>query len=271
MALVSYFRVLIWPLRKYRKIILAIGLYGLFYLFLYASLGHYGTFLSLAQVNVSYVARLLDCEGMAETKGVQQTRHSILREIFSPEAVLRRTENCDRYFDLIDVLALKVSNRTTGKKGPRLAFSHLVKRGVGTLELFLALYFRPGDSHCIHVAAGVRDAVWEAVFRIAHCYHAKFPRSRIFLTRVRLPVLWRDRSVLEADFTCMRQLKNDLGWDYYLNVGPGDLPLVPVEDLRERLRSAAGADVVDVNPNADPERQVKVMTVRRLATELVAS
>lgn len=263
MAFGSYFRVLIWPLRKYRKIVFAFGLYALFYLFLYASLGHYGTIVPLLQVNVSYVARLLNCDALADSKAPQHARHSILTNIFSAESALRRAENCDTYFDLIDVLALKANKNNTGRNGPRLAFSHLVKKRVGTLELFLALYFRPGDSHCIHVAAGVRDAVWEAVFRIAHCYHARFPRSRVFLTRVRLPVVWRDRSMLEADFTCMRQLKKDLDWDYYINLGPGDLPLVPIEDLRERLRSAEGADVVDVNLNSEPERQIKVMTVRR--------
>ena len=51
------------------------------------------------------------------------------------------------------------------------------------METFLALTFRPWDSHCIHVDVAAPQETKEAVDRIVGCYRYLFPQSNIFTIR----------------------------------------------------------------------------------------
>ena len=51
------------------------------------------------------------------------------------------------------------------------------------LEVFLALTFRPWDSHCIHVDVAAPEETRAAVERIVGCYKELFPHGNIFTVR----------------------------------------------------------------------------------------
>lgn len=72
-----------------------------------------------------------------------------------------RTSNCDEYFALIDTFAFEPVTREE-QKFP-LAFSFQAHKHIGVMEMFLALYFRPTDSYCIHVDEKAGKKVKQAV------------------------------------------------------------------------------------------------------------
>ena len=51
------------------------------------------------------------------------------------------------------------------------------------METFLALTFRPWDSHCIHVDVAAPEETKAAVDRIVGCYRDLFRNSNIFTVR----------------------------------------------------------------------------------------
>ena len=51
------------------------------------------------------------------------------------------------------------------------------------LEVFLALTFRPWDSHCIHVDVAAPEETRAAVERVVGCYKEFFPHGNIFTVR----------------------------------------------------------------------------------------
>ena len=72
-----------------------------------------------------------------------------------------RTSDCAAYFDKIDTFAFEPV--TSAEKRFPLAFSFQVHLHIGILEMFLALYFRPTDSYCIHVDEKAGRDVLQAV------------------------------------------------------------------------------------------------------------
>ena len=74
----------------------------------------------------------------------------------SEEAILRRTENCSTYFDVIPAMYRNIDvklfeNVQMHNIKTALAFNIMVHSQPGILELFLALYFRPYDHFVIHL------------------------------------------------------------------------------------------------------------------------
>ena len=68
----------------------------------------------------------------------------------------------------------------------------------GTLETFLALNFRPGDSHCVHIDASASRRTRDAMEGILRCYREKFPGANVFSIRFPIKVFWGSVSILEA-------------------------------------------------------------------------
>ena len=68
----------------------------------------------------------------------------------------------------------------------------------GTLETFLALNFRPSDSHCVHIDASASEKTREAMEGILRCYKEKYPEANIFSIRFPMNVFWGSVSILEA-------------------------------------------------------------------------
>jgi hypothetical protein len=69
--------------------------------------------------------------------------------------ILRRTSDCTTYHAKMDIF--KGQGPSTQSSHHPLAFSHLMHKHAGILEMFLALTFRPTNSHCIHIAASTPD------------------------------------------------------------------------------------------------------------------
>ena len=68
----------------------------------------------------------------------------------------------------------------------------------GILETFLALNFRPSDSHCVHIDAGASGKTRAAMEGVFKCYKEKYPESNMFSIRFPLKVLWGHPTVLEV-------------------------------------------------------------------------
>ena len=68
----------------------------------------------------------------------------------------------------------------------------------GTLETFLALNFRPSDSHCVHIDASASDETRDAMEGILRCYRERYPEANIFSIRFPIKVFWGSVSILEV-------------------------------------------------------------------------
>ena len=68
----------------------------------------------------------------------------------------------------------------------------------GILEMFLALTFRPGDSHCIHVDPKADETTTKAIKAVIKCYNHKFPNATVFQVPHPVSVFWGHISVLEV-------------------------------------------------------------------------
>ena len=64
--------------------------------------------------------------------------------------------------------------------------------------MFLALTFRPGDSHCIHVDPKANEATTRAIKAVIGCYNYKFPNATLFAVPHPVSVFWGHISVLEV-------------------------------------------------------------------------
>ncbi len=95
----------------------------------------------------------------------QTVLHASLREFLSADQVVSRTRNCQDYFALMhpthflsnDYSSSNASdpNSPMYKKSFSVAFAHLLHKEPGIFELFMLLYFRPHNSHCVHIDAKV--------------------------------------------------------------------------------------------------------------------
>ena len=75
---------------------------------------------------------------------------------FSEEAILKRTQNCSRYFNAIPSLCSNknmILFESVQMKDIKtaMAFNIMAHLHPGIFELFLALYFRPNDHFVIHL------------------------------------------------------------------------------------------------------------------------
>ncbi|XP_059088206.1 beta-1,3-galactosyl-O-glycosyl-glycoprotein beta-1,6-N-acetylglucosaminyltransferase 4-like [Tigriopus californicus] len=119
-----------------------------------------------------------------------------------------------------------------------LAFGISTYHQVGILELFLASSFHPLDSYCIHVDAKAKDKVKTAIDQLVGCYQWKYPEANIFTVDDPVAVFWGHISVLEADFKCMRLLRDNYkDWNLFLNLAGTELPLKPMPEIRRILKN----------------------------------
>lgn len=78
----------------------------------------------------------LNCSDLETNK----TQMEEFKNFLSEESILERTSNCESYFDLMPNEALRNINKSDHSL--KLAFSHLVHKEIGILEIFLAIIFR---------------------------------------------------------------------------------------------------------------------------------
>lgn len=175
-------------------------------------------------------------------------------DYLSVTSVLERTENCAEYIKVIHPEALAPT--TEAERDFPLAFAYTVHKDIGILEMFLALYLRPMDSHCIHVDAKASHEMHHAVERIVKCYSEQFPKADVFLPRKSIPVFWGyGGSIMEADMICYKELKNrGRRWEMVANIAGTELPFVSHQKFREVL-SRAGGNVMEIQRNRNKDRQ----------------
>ncbi len=82
-----------------------------------------------------------------------------------------------------------------------LAFSHSQHQQPALLEVFLALTFRPGDAHCIHIDPKAPDLTRAATEAVVECYKFRYPEANIFIVPNPVPVFWGHMSTLEVSGT----------------------------------------------------------------------
>ncbi len=147
--------------------------------------------------------------------------------------------------------------------------------------MFLALAFRPGDSHCIHVDIKASEGVKEAIKNIVKCYKEAYPESNIFVATNPVSVYWGHISTLEviqkfsdefastqhflfqADLTCLRALLlRDDRWQFYINPAGTELPLLPIETM-DQVMSMHSTSVVDSFRSRWKVRQERMWTLAR--------
>ena len=145
------------------------------------------------------VLSTIDCNNNSSYNNhvTQTLTYSFLSEY----AILQRTSHCDSYFRTIDIFGqeLSAARLSLSSESP-LAFSHSIHQQAGILEVFLALTFRPGDSHCFHIDPKASDATTKAMESIISCYNQKYPNTTMFVIPHPVPVYWGHFSVLEASY-----------------------------------------------------------------------
>ena len=182
------------------------------------------------------------------------------------ESIDERTRNCIEYFSTFPTLVVHDDLLTSENKETRdnfpLAFSHMLHKDTAIFEIFLALYFRPNNFHCIHVDKKATYLVRQSVENLVRCYKTKINHGEIFIIpkNESISVRWGEMSVLDADIKCQNRLlafnqERDKGnrWKYTLSVAGSELPLVSYFTLHDRISTHLKTDLSAVESFEMPE------------------
>ena len=164
-------------------------------------------------------------------------------------ALSRRTKNCKTYFESFPSIVslnsvLKEEERKLIKEPFSLAFSHMLHKDVSIFEIFLALYFRPNNFHCVHVDYKAPDNVRKNVEDLVTCYKTKINQGEIFVIpkNQSISVNWGEMSVLDADMRCHSELlsfnkikDNEFQWKYVASLAGSELPIVPYSRFHNKI------------------------------------
>ena len=130
-----------------------------------------------------------------------------------------------------------------------LAFSHLVHKDIAILEVFLALYFRPNNFHCIHLDAKVNSRIRKMVSNLVNCYSKKAQNGAIFLIAENesIDVVWGETTMLTADIKCINELlkyteDKSTSWRYSLSLAGTELPTKSYRMFHNTISQALGKD-----------------------------
>lgn len=191
--------------------------------------------------NYEYFDTSLDCQDNSSFRNPDLMEEA--QKFMSNEEIIKRCADCSRYFDVISSNGF--APITEEEIATPLAFAYTVHKEIGILEMFLALYFRPTDAHCIHVDAKADPHTFKTVLSIVQCYNKLFPESLVFMARQSIPVFWgAGGSILEADFICYRELMaRSEKWKYVGNVAGTELPFVSIQRFRQRLKDSNGFSI----------------------------
>lgn len=189
-----------------------------------------------------------------------------IKHFLSEDAILERTKNCDEYFRLMPTNAFQ--NVSIDEWKLRFGVAHSLHTQIGIFEMYLALHYRPVDSHCIHLDLKATDKVKLAVRSLVRCYKHKFPGSMFMISKLEIPVYWGWDSVLEADLACLRLLlEHDTRWQYFMNPAGTELPLVSYRTFRRKLVENNLKNVIQFESDAPKHRQGHPYKMIRTGTE----
>ena len=165
--------------------------------------------------------------------------------------LVKRTKHYENYFDIFpamvlhnDVLEFEARNI---KNHFPLAFSHLIHKHVAILEVFLSLYFRPNNFHCIHLDSRSPMEVRNVVSNLVKSYSRKSQKGSIFLIpqNESFSVGWGEGSMLAADLTCIKKLlefkeNGKTAWWYLFSVAGTELPTRSYWKFHQKLSQTLG-------------------------------
>ena len=200
------------------------------------------------------------------SKSKSSIDHIISKSWYNLESIDKRTKNCIEYFSTFPTLLvhddlLNSENRAISDNFP-LAFSHMLHKDTAIFEIFLALYFRPNNFHCIHVDKKATYLVIQSVENLVRCYKTKINHGEIFIIpqNESISVRWGEISVLDADIKCQSRLlkfnqEREKGnrWKYTLSVAGSELPLVSYFTLHDRISTHLKTDLSAVESFETPE------------------
>ena len=176
---------------------------------------------------------------------------------YDDQSVISRTSDCDKYFKESVPVPGVVEDYTLHENTSNapLAFSHLVHSQSAILEVFLSIYFRPNNFHCIHVDKKSNTTFKKAIANLIRCYSNKTKQGEIFtLSEVdSFSVDWGGNTMLKADLKCLSKLlelnqrKNQtLRWSHSVSIAGSELPIVAYSSFRDKITRKLGTDLSSV-------------------------
>ena len=181
-----------------------------------------------------------------------------------------RTKNCKEYFDNFPAIVmhdeiLSYESKTIEEPFP-LAFSHMLHNDVAIFEIFLALYFRPNNFHCVHVDYKAPENVRKNVESLVRCYETKLNQGEIFVfpKNESISVHWGEMSVLDADMKCQSKLlkfneafktkiQRKFQWKYTSSVAGSELPIVTYSSFHNTISTSLQNETSSVESFGIPE------------------
>ena len=162
------------------------------------------------------------------------------------QEVILRTNDCNEYFQTFPILGvnedlMKLEKRIIQQPHP-IAFSHLVHKDIAILEIFLSLYFRPNNYHCIHIDKKAEEKHKQAIANLVACYASKVQSGAIFTIpeNESVSVGWGGNTILVADMKCLKMLleyKNNknISWTHSSSIAGSELPIVSYSTFHNKL------------------------------------
>ena len=162
------------------------------------------------------------------------------------QEVILRTNDCNEYFQTFPILGvnedlMKLEKRIIQQPHP-IAFSHLVHKDIAILEIFLSLYFRPNNYHCIHIDKKAEEKHKQAIANLVACYSSKVQNGAIFTIpeNESVSVVWGGNAILVADMKCLKMLleyknKKNISWTHSSSIAGSELPIVSYSTFHNKL------------------------------------
>ncbi|KAK3105038.1 hypothetical protein FSP39_015825 [Pinctada imbricata] len=134
----------------------------------------------------------------------------------SPEEYIEDAKDCPSY---IEKNMFIMSSLTDEELNFPLAYSILLYKDVSQFEILLRAIYRPQNFYCVHVDLKSEKNIYDAVSGIAGCF------DNVIMTSERFNVSWGKYSILEPEFSCMKQLLKYKKWKYFINLTGQEYPL----------------------------------------------
>lgn len=200
-----------------------------------------------------------------EDDNIVSSKHKLW---YTQDAIIQRTKDCSKYFDVYPVLyssqVLKKYEKKKLKPAYSLAFSHLLHKEIAIYEAFLSVYFRPNNFYCVHIDKESKDKVWKAVQGLINCYSTKMIHGKIVLIDKKdsFKVRWGRDQMLKADLKCIEKLVqlrkgSKSPWRYSISMAGSELPLVTYASLHTKLSTALKKDDSALESFRMPNYQLK--------------
>ncbi|GFR64277.1 beta-1,3-galactosyl-O-glycosyl-glycoprotein beta-1,6-N-acetylglucosaminyltransferase [Elysia marginata] len=101
-----------------------------------------------------------------------------------------------------------------------IAFAIMIHDNLDRFERLLRAIYRTSNVYCVHVDSKSSVEFKRSVKQITSCF------NNVFTTRQSIPVYWGERSVLDQEMICIRELwKHKVKWRWFINLTGEEFPL----------------------------------------------